>query len=540
MRKRYSVIILVVVLVLLALTVAQVAAQSGDEPSEANTNSPPVLSWTGEPEYVSDGLHPESGSQATPFVYRVQYADADGDAPSFVRVRILKGGADITGSPFELSYISGDYVTGAIYAHSIAGLAAGSDYSYYYEAQDVNGADAPITTELPGPMVRAEIFWQYLSLVMRDYEPNVPPYVPSSPSPADGATDVWINFDLTWVGGDPNSAPVVTYDVYFEAGDSTPDELLCDGVGSTVCDPGTLAYSTDYYWQVVATDEHDASTTGPVWHFTSSAPNNPPHEPSSPSPADGATDQSIGQDLSWTGGDPDGDAVTYDVYLEATDPPTALACDNTAGLSCDPGQLQYGQTYYWQVISRDEHGATTSGPVWSFATLPTGPDLLIYDAFGTPQDWEWVIANYGAVTLDRGTGAAHVAELHENQKDAALVINVVDAVGNPLGGVPVVFWYSSAPALDEEWAHACGRTNGILDYTEPSGKIGFGMGTGAYYFPPAGGPHVVWVATPGTDCLGGMGMLGGTNHYHLDSIWKLPSGSALNMLPPGLDLSLLR
>jgi hypothetical protein len=90
------------------------------------------------------------------------------------------------------------------------------------------------------------------------------------------------------------------------------------------------------------------------------------------------------------------------------------------------------------------------------------------------------------------------------------------------------------------WAQACGKTRGDLGYTEPSGKIGFGMGGGSYYFPPDGGPHVLWVATGGTDCLGGMGMLGGTNHYHLDSNWKLPAGSVLNALPDGVELSLVR
>jgi hypothetical protein len=35
-----------------------------------------------------------------------------------------------------------------------------------------------------------------------------------------------------------------------------------------MCDPGTLSYGTDYYWYVVATDNHSATTTGPTWDFT--------------------------------------------------------------------------------------------------------------------------------------------------------------------------------------------------------------------------------------------------------------------------------
>ncbi len=99
------------------------------------------------------------------------------------------------------------------------------------------------------------------------------------------------------------------------------------------------------------------------------APNNLPNLPSSPSPADGAANQSMGMDLSWTGGDPDGDSVTYDVYLEAnnTTPDVLVSGDHTA-TTYDPGTLSANTRYYWQIIAKDEHGATTAGPVWDFTT----------------------------------------------------------------------------------------------------------------------------------------------------------------------------
>jgi len=59
----------------------------------------------------------------------------------------------------------------------------------------------------------------------------------------------------------------VTYDVYLEANDSTPDNLVCNDVSAPVCDPGTLAYGTHYYWVVIATDNRGASTTGSTWDF---------------------------------------------------------------------------------------------------------------------------------------------------------------------------------------------------------------------------------------------------------------------------------
>ncbi|GAH44737.1 unnamed protein product, partial [marine sediment metagenome] len=44
--------------------------------------APPSLSWTGEPNYTSDGLDPEIGTSSTNFTYRVKYSDEDDDPPA--------------------------------------------------------------------------------------------------------------------------------------------------------------------------------------------------------------------------------------------------------------------------------------------------------------------------------------------------------------------------------------------------------------------------------------------------------------------------
>jgi hypothetical protein len=67
--------------------------------------------------------------------------------------------------------------------------------------------------------------------------------------------------------------PLPTYDVYF--GTSTSPALVSTDQNGTTYDPGTLlSYNTIYYWQIVATDNHGLSTSGPLWDFTTgSAPN---------------------------------------------------------------------------------------------------------------------------------------------------------------------------------------------------------------------------------------------------------------------------
>ena len=106
--------------------------------------------------------------------------------------------------------------------------------------------------------------------------------------------------------------------------------------------------------------------------------NAPPSVPANPSPADLAVDQSIDVDLAWTGGDPDGDVVTYTVKLEAGNPnPAAIACAGSSSPVCDPGTLLAETLYYWQVVATDEHAATAAGPVWRFTTAaPPGMVLV--------------------------------------------------------------------------------------------------------------------------------------------------------------------
>jgi hypothetical protein len=198
-------------------------------------------------------------------------------------------------------------------------------------------------------------------------QPNNPPYVPSNPSPANGATGVSVNADLSWTGGDPDVGNTVTYDVYFGT-TSSPPKVIGNQTSTTYNLP-TLSYNTRYYWKIVSWDNHGASSSGPIWSFTTEQqPNNPPYVPSNPNPANGATGVSINADLSWTGGDPDvGDTVTYDVYFGTTNPPQKIF-GNKTGASYNLPTLSYNTRYYWKIVSWDNHGASSSGPSWSFTT----------------------------------------------------------------------------------------------------------------------------------------------------------------------------
>ncbi|HKB87710.1 MAG TPA: discoidin domain-containing protein, partial [Ignavibacteriaceae bacterium] len=99
--------------------------------------------------------------------------------------------------------------------------------------------------------------------------------------------------------------------------------------------------------------------------------NNPPNQPTNPGPSNGALNQPINSTLSWSGSDPNGDPLTYDVYFGAANNPP-LVSGNQSGTNYDPGTLNTNTTYYWKIVAKDNQGATTAGPVWNFSTEAIG------------------------------------------------------------------------------------------------------------------------------------------------------------------------
>ncbi len=123
-----------------------------------------------------------------------------------------------------------------------------------------------------------------------------------------------------------------------------------------------------------------------MWQFTTTQPdNNPPYIPSAVNPADNETGIDINDDLNWSGGDPDvGDTVTYDVYFGTHNTPPFVS-NNQSATTYDPGTLDYNTTYYWMIRAWDNHGASSTGPVWQFTTEPL-PTISIYPTCGNVND----------------------------------------------------------------------------------------------------------------------------------------------------------
>lgn len=173
-------------------------------------------------------------------------------------------------------------------------------------------------------------------------------------------------------------------------------------------------------------------------------------------------------------------------------------------------------------------------------------DIKVYDYQGNLRDLAYIKGKYGPFKIkaadDSGYPQFKVSALYERSDGQSLLDDLLikdddkePHVSNALivlvkdeNGVPVfnqrVAWYW--PDADPD--PFCGPVGGVLPEMTPnicvsgqtsgSGDVGFGMGKGAYYFPPHIGPHATWVYGTQTrsDVILGLGMVGGTNHDHFD------------------------
>lgn len=193
----------------------------------------------------------------------------------------------------------------------------------------------------------------------------------------------------------------------------------------------------------------------------------------------------------------------------------------------------------------------------------------VFDRYGNEKSWEWLVEHYGPVVVHPANpgGGWRCIELHENADLAGgakatphigtvfngimaasvIMVHFQNADGSPFQGHRVAWYWPDAP--DDA---NCGPVNGVPDGMQPNrsakpgetnmnGDVGFGMGGGAYYFPPNIGPHAVWAYgnEVNSDVVFGLGMLGGTNHNSLWPVFQWDEGEEPPEPPPanGCDLT---
>ena len=239
----------------------------------------------------------------------------------------------------------------AVSQYALPQLAYNTMYRWRIVARD------PIDQETSGPE------WSFTTRPS-----NFPPNPPSVVDPFNGETTVPLDQVLRWSATDPESDPLV-FDVFIDT--ANPPALVATNVPTNSYAPAGLQYSTQYYWRVAVHDTAGNITTGSVWSFFTRPSNLPPYTPSNPIPAQLATGQPLNATLSWTGGDPDNQLLTYDVYFGTASPPPLVA-SNIDTTYYAPGPLSPTTTYRWRIVARDPLGLFTTGPTWQFTTQTIG------------------------------------------------------------------------------------------------------------------------------------------------------------------------
>ena len=130
-----------------------------------------------------------------------------------------------------------------------------------------------------------------------------------------------------------------------------------------------LSSNSHYYYQIVAENE-GGTTRGSLNSFdTESAANNPPSIPTNLSPAHGAKNVETSGYFSWSSTDPEGDEISYVVYL-GTSQSNMRIYDAGIGNSCYY-ELEPGQKYYWRVLVSDGD-QTAESTYYFFTTKDSG------------------------------------------------------------------------------------------------------------------------------------------------------------------------
>ena len=305
---------------------------------------------------------PEDGAtgQSVSPMLRWQASDPDGDALVY-DVFLSK-----LGSPAVLiaSNIANPY-------WQATGLSVYQDYIWHVICRDTSGAISSNYSQ-----------WQFKT----GDGNNTPPYIPENPTPADQAQGQLPSILLTWIGGDPDPSDHVTYQLWLATGSQAP--TLATTTSFPVARLENLTLGTTYSWKIVASDERAGVTTGPTWSFrTYDRPNNQPGDPVAVYPTAGASGVETRPQLRWDATEPDGDAMTYDVFLGTVAPLPCIASGVTYKYLLVPAVLKNNTNYSWQVVAKDTAGLTNANPsVWTFTTTVQANGAPLAPTLNTPAN----------------------------------------------------------------------------------------------------------------------------------------------------------
>lgn len=197
---------------------------------------------------------------------------------------------------------------------------------------------------------------------------------PFSPTPVDGEENILPEgpVSLSWLTSNPNGDNL-SFDVYIGVG-IIPELPSATGLSVPAYQVvGPLSPHENYLWRVSVNNiTKGYRTEGPEWSFITA--NNPPPAPTLVSPNNGAVDVALETTFDWSSVfDPDGDAVTYDLFMDTENPPSVIAASDVTDSQVLLSGLTPDTIYYWCVTAKDGYGGTAESSVRSFRTIDPPP-----------------------------------------------------------------------------------------------------------------------------------------------------------------------
>jgi len=204
-----------------------------------------------------------------------------------------------------------------------------------------------------------------------DDDTNYPPSSPVITYPYDGAESMSIRPTLMWTCSDLDGDElrfdwrITTYptpSTIFSGYESTEYSHVWNSEGTP------LEPETEYVLIVYANDgTNDLVESTPRTFTTGTGLNNPPSRPLL-NPYDDEIDvDPEALRLTWYCFDPDGDPVVYDVQF-GEPPVMTVVSEGQTERSYDIGTLEYGKSYWWDIVARDDQGGRTISFIHDFTT----------------------------------------------------------------------------------------------------------------------------------------------------------------------------
>jgi hypothetical protein len=172
---------------------------------------------------------------------------------------------------------------------------------------------------------------------------------------------------FSWECENPNLSLDLTYELFLTRGDNTGDPFTMTTAEKFFQYTDELSSETLYKWSVAAIANGKRTASGLQYFTTGTGHNNPPLPPELIVPiASGLYPLDV--TFRWTCLDPDGDVLSYDVWLAEYGSTLVLVSAGQSATEYQSPSLEFDTDYKWQVVAHDAESESAPSRLTRFFT----------------------------------------------------------------------------------------------------------------------------------------------------------------------------